>query len=142
MAESLNSGQITVVERERAVAAERESFGSAVTGTSRLLTSLLGRMTGDMSQVQSYEDGTQAVRTDTGDIEALMNVPVREVRQDPYGKLIVVLNDGQVWRQTDSRRVRTPRNTDGLTVNIERGAMGSYFMSLGDSPVSVRASRD
>ena len=56
--------------------------------------------------------------------------------------LIVVLNDGQVWRQTDSRRVRTPRNTDGLTVNIERGAMGSYFMSLGDSPVSVRASRD
>lgn len=142
MADSVSSGQITVVERERAVAAERESFGSAVTGTSRMLTSLLGRMTGDMSQVQSYEDGTRAVRTDSGDIDALMNVPVREVRQDPYGKLIIILNDGQIWRQTDSRRVRPPRNTEGLTVDIERGAVGSFFMSFGDSPVSFRASRD
>ncbi|MGP1274463.1 MAG: hypothetical protein ACQRW7_03475 [Caulobacterales bacterium] len=142
MAEALQSGEISIVERERAVAAERGSFGTATTGTGGFLTALLGRTTGDMSRVQAYGDGTQAVRSDTGEIEALLNVPVQEAGHGQDGKLYVVLSDGQVWRQTDTRRIHLPRNTSGLTVSIRRGAVGSYFMSLSNSPLSVRARRD
>lgn len=142
MAAALEAGEITIVARERAVAAERESFGTTTTGTGGFLSSLLGRTTGDMSRVQAYGDGTQAVRSDTGEIEALLNVPIREAGHGADGKLYVVLADGQVWRQTDTRRIQLPRNTTGLTVSIRRGAVGSYFMSLSNSPLSVRARRD
>jgi hypothetical protein len=139
---ALESGQIAIVERDRAVAAERSSFGSATVGATGFLTSLLGRVTGDTSDVQAYEDGTRAIRSETGDIEALVNVPVREARHAADGKLIIVLEDGQVWRQTDARRLYLPRDISGLTVDIRRGAVGSYFISLSNSPISVRARRD
>lgn len=142
VADAISSGQISVVERRRAEAAERESFGTATIGTGGLLAGLLGRSAGDLSRTQSYDDGAQAVRSDAGEIEALLNVPVREVGHGTDGKLFVVLSDGQVWRQTDTRRIHLPRDVSGLTASIRRGAVGSYFMSLSNSPLSVRARRD
>lgn len=140
---AIDSGALTVVERQRAQAAERDSFGSAVVGTGRFFSSLFDRgSAGSGPQVETYDDGVEAVRAADGDIESLRNVPVRNIRADPYGKLIVTLENGQVWRQIDQRDIRIPRDMNGVTADIHRGAIGSFFMQISTSHSQFRASRD
>ncbi|WP_439634215.1 hypothetical protein [Glycocaulis sp.] len=139
---AISAGELTVVERQRAVVAERNTFGRAVSGTGRIFGSLFSSSGTDLSAEHAYDDGAVAERTPDGDIQALRGVPVSAVRADPYGKLVITLSDGQVWRQTDSRRLPVPRDTDGLTVEIERGALTSFFMRLSSHPTRFRAARD
>lgn len=140
---AISAGELTVVERQRAQAAERDSFGSAVVGTGRFFTSLFSRdSSASGAQVQTFDDGAQLVRGEDGDIEALRGVPVRSVRADPLGKLVVTLENGQVWRQIDQRRIDVPRNMGGVTADITRGAIGSFFMQLSTSHSQFRARRD
>ncbi|MFC4724424.1 hypothetical protein AB6B38_07195 [Glycocaulis abyssi] len=138
---AMSAGELTVLERARAAAAERSTFGTAVAGAGRMFGSLFAGSSA-LPAEQAYDDGAVAVRTESGDIQALLGVPVRAIRTDPLGKLVVTLADGQVWRQTDARRIPVPRNTEGLTVEIERGAMSSHFMRLSTHPVRFRAARD
>jgi hypothetical protein len=139
---AISAGELTVVERQRAVAAERNTFGRAVAGTGRIFGSLFSSGGTELSVEHAYEDGAIAERTEDGDIQALRGVPVRAIRADPFGKLVITLADGQVWRQTDSRRIAVPRDTEGLTVEIERGALTSFFMRLSSHPTRFRAARD
>ncbi|AZU04644.1 hypothetical protein X907_2123 [Glycocaulis alkaliphilus] len=140
---AIGAGELTVVERQRAQAAERDSFGSAVAGTGRFFTSLFSREADAAGpQVQTYEDGAQLIRGADGDIESLRGVPVRSVRADPLGKLVVTLENGQVWRQIDQRRIDVPRDMNGVTADITRGAIGSFFMQLSTSHSQFRARRD
>lgn len=139
---AIGSRQLSVVERQRAVAAERNTFGTAVAGTGRIFSSLFSRGEADLGGEQAYEDGAVAVRSEDGDIQALRGVPVRAIRTDAFGKLVITLADGQVWRQTDNTRVNAPRDVTGLTVEIERGALTSFFMRLSSNPVRFRAARE
>lgn len=50
---------------------------------------------------------------------------VGKVDEDPYGKLIITLSDGQVWKQMDSEQFRL---SAGDTVVISRGFMGSFYL--------------
>ncbi|MCI4645857.1 MAG: hypothetical protein MRY64_13840, partial [Hyphomonadaceae bacterium] len=60
---------------------------------------------------------------------------ITDVDRDAYGKVIVTLENGQVWRQTDSGR--TPRNPEAAL--IKRAALGSYMMKLdGSRAIRVR----
>jgi hypothetical protein len=64
---------------------------------------------------------------------------VRSVRVANDGGLLIELDDGAVWRQTDQRTLgRRPR--PGSKAEIRRGALNSYFMSLDGQP-SLRARR-
>jgi len=71
--------------------------------------------------------------------------PIEEIRAwvtgvqlDPYGKLIVTLDNGQVWSQIDSP---APNLKSGDEVRIRRAAMGSYLLSKVDSKRSSRVRR-
>ncbi|MCC5980343.1 MAG: hypothetical protein JJU26_01360 [Oceanicaulis sp.] len=140
---AVRGDHIVVVEREQAVAAERDSFGLSFANPGRVLASIVGRATGiTESGVQEYEDGVRAVRREDGEIDSLSNLPVRAITQNHRGQLIVTLQNGQVWRQIDNRRVRVPRSVDGVTLDVQRAALGSFFMSLSTSGVQVRAQRD
>ena len=59
-------------------------------------------------------------------------------KKDPYGKLIVSLENGQVWRQTGNStlRIRT-----GDQVYVEEGMLGSYFLSKESSNKRIRVKR-
>ncbi|MGY6661688.1 MAG: hypothetical protein ACXIVO_05150 [Glycocaulis sp.] len=139
---AISAGELTVVERQRAVVAERNTFGRAVSGTGRIFGSLFAGSENEHSVEHAYDDGSVAERTEDGDIQALRGVPVRAIRADPFGKLVITLSDGQVWRQTDSQRVPVPRNVEGVTADIERGAMTSFFMRLSSNRTRFRAARD
>ncbi|MFT4810429.1 MAG: hypothetical protein ACI9LX_003795 [Paraglaciecola sp.] len=63
---------------------------------------------------------------------------VIKIQKAPYGELIITLENGQVWRQTDSIRFRL--STDELVI-IERGSLGSFFIGKEDTNKRIRAKR-
>jgi hypothetical protein len=58
--------------------------------------------------------------------------PITQLKRAPTGELIVTLENGQVWRQTDSTSSRGLRTGDQVTV--KRAAMGSFFLTVAGQP--------
>jgi hypothetical protein len=59
---------------------------------------------------------------------------------NPFGKFIVFLDNGQVWKETDSDTAHFNKN-GANTVTIERGAMGSYNMHINDGNHTYKVTR-
>ncbi len=62
-----------------------------------------------------------------------------EKKKDAYGKWIITLENGQVWRQTDSRRFYFT-NSEQLVV-ISRGIFGSFFLEEPERNDGIRVKR-
>lgn len=75
-------------------------------------------------------------RSKDGSIAGISSTAL-EVSRDAFGKLIITLENGQKWYQTDGGRIRAKT---GDTVAIRAGAMGGYFMQVKKGR-SVRARR-
>lgn len=144
LAGAIDRQDIVVVERDQAIASERDSFGLAFANPARVLASIVGRSAteGRESGLQLYGDGAEAIRNESGEIEVLRGLPVRDIRHDHNNRLVVTLQNGQVWRQTDARRVPIPRPGTPVTLEISRGALGSYFMQASHNSYRMRARRD
>lgn len=56
------------------------------------------------------------------------------------GKIILVLENGETWRQVDSRRVRIVKNQP-LDVTIEAGAFGSHWLKVERGGGAFRAEK-
>lgn len=65
---------------------------------------------------------------------------IRQVGADPYGKYILVLEDGAVWRQTDSRELPIEPRV-GHPIQIRRAAMGSFLANI-NKQTAIRVKRD
>jgi hypothetical protein len=63
---------------------------------------------------------------------------VSSIKKDYYGKLSVELDNSQTWKQSDSNRIRLEV---GERLYIQRGALGSFFMSKDDTNRRVRVKR-
>jgi hypothetical protein len=77
------------------------------------------------------------VRDKHGQIEGLEHLAVARLSKTPYGKLVVKLQNGQVWTQSDTIEIFLPRGTpqEQMTVSISNAALGSHKMQLnGDGP--------
>jgi mannose-6-phosphate isomerase class I len=60
------------------------------------------------------------------------------VKKGTHGKQIITLNNGQVWRQTDSTYLKLRK---GQAIIIKRGAMGSFFIGKHSTNKRIRAKR-
>lgn len=60
------------------------------------------------------------------------------IQPGAYDKLTVTLDNGQVWRQTDSVHVNWK---SGEQVVLERGAFGSFFMKKASGGRGIRVKR-
>ena len=167
--DAVDSGAVVVVEQEAVRAVERESFGLALPSVGALVRALQPGRSGqtqsepeqsdlaealdatsstsesaETSSAASNEAGEATVtyRND-GRIGMIEGLAVRAVRRDAHEKLIVTLENGQVWRQTSSSRVQTPRRRemDELTASIRSAAMGSFVMRLSHNSVGFRVRR-
>ena len=67
-----------------------------------------------------------------------ITVRVSGVKKDPLGKLVLTLDNGQVWVQIDSA---TSRIESGDVVRIRRAALGSYLLAGADGKRSIRVRR-
>jgi|SRR6185312_4646721 len=67
---------------------------------------------------------------------------VTDVAYSPYGKVIVFLDNGQVWRQieADTEHAMLAKN-GGDTITIERGALSSYNMKIEGSNKTYKVKR-
>lgn len=162
-AQALERGDIAIVERRAVREVERDGFGlnlPSLSGIQQVFRRGGGgegeqtaqtevqaqvRRSPDPAepQVETFEDGSRAEYRDDGRLDRITGAPVASVRHTRDG-VIVTLENGQVWRQTDSThvmRVRDRHMEAGLTVEIERGLLGSYFMELSHDRRRMRARR-
>ncbi len=72
-----------------------------------------------------------------GHTEAI-DATLSRVSRNAYGKLVMVLDNGQVWQQIDSTPL-APK--DGSHVQIRRAALDSYFLSTAEGGKSIRVRR-
>lgn len=78
-------------------------------------------------------------RDDDGDVFRV-EMEIERTRTVGYDTIVFYMTNGQVWRQTDSTRVRPPRG-DGHTAEIRRGAMTSYLLRINGSGRAIRVER-
>lgn len=108
-------GEIVVIDRAQAQQAHREAFGLHVPSLSFVTRALAPE---EVDQVRSR---------------------LKSARADAYGKWTFVLEDGAVWRQIAGDLFRDPKA--GQTVVIQRGALGSFKMSVEGQP-TIKVHRD
>ncbi|GAA0358387.1 hypothetical protein GCM10009092_23250 [Bowmanella denitrificans] len=64
-------------------------------------------------------------------------VTLQSKDQDAYGKLILTLTNGQIWKQSDSGNFPIPNGQ----LYIERGMLGAFFLSSDEANRKIRVKR-
>ncbi|MFV0624264.1 hypothetical protein ACBY01_09680 [Sphingomonas sp. ac-8] len=118
LAAARERGEITVLDRERVRAANRSLFG----------------FTAPALDLFAEEEGREKRAEPLREIESV----VKQVAGGSAGLAVLRLEDGSVWRLTESARI-APRVGD--TIRIVRGPLGSYRAAI-DGRRLVRIVRD
>jgi hypothetical protein len=88
----------------------------------------------------NYDYGYERTRAQKLDISELVpfEATIVKVRQHHDGRFSVELNNGQIWRETQGSKVRTPKA--GQLVEVRKGKVGGYRMKIEGVPslASVR----
>ena len=88
----------------------------------------------NQQQAEFGQENNQRLKKFINQIQATIN----KIEKTPYGKLVITLDNQQVWRQTDSTRLNLRKNN---VIIIERGAFGSFFISKENANKRIRAKR-
>ena len=78
-------------------------------------------------------------RTDNGGVFSV-SMNVTNTRTVGYNVTVFYMENGQVWRQTDGRRVRIP-SSDNLTAEIRQAALDSYLLRINGEGRAIRVER-
>lgn len=92
------------------------------------------------SNAMSAEDKfglPKVLREEPGEMESLSG-KVSNVKKTQRGKLVVTLDNGQVWTQTDSDSILLRA---GDQVSIEKGLMGAFFLKVTSGKSRIRVKR-
>jgi hypothetical protein len=114
MDQAETQGEIVVIDKAQASAANRDAFGL---------------------KVPSLRVITRALSPD--EVERLEGV-VRTFREDGSGRYTFGLEGGAVWRQISGDLMRRPRQ--GSKVTIRKGTLGSFLMSV-DGQATIKVTR-
>lgn len=115
------AGEVATVTRAEVEQVKRDSFGFSIPSLPKLALPKLGG--GD----------------DDGEINEIQQAVVG-ARTNPYKKVIITLDNGQVWEQTDSTRIYISKKRPPQNATIKSAAIGSFKMKL-DNGRSFRAKR-
>lgn len=108
------SGAVVIVDQEQVREARRRRFGFT------------------MPSLPMFEFGGGA------EVDNVSST-LRTATQNGFGVWTFVLEDGSVWRQSDSERV-TARLRPGAPVVVRKAAFGSFLMNVNDAP-AIRVNR-
>jgi hypothetical protein len=79
---------------------------------------------------------------DAGDVQSI-EAAVSDIGKSVTGRIIVILDNGQVWRQIDGDKA-TPyirKKVDGVKATVKRGALGSYWVRIEGTRTAFKARR-
>lgn len=137
------SGELVTVTRSEIEAVERDSFGLSLPS----IPFLSRRSSGSGDAVaeaaaapEAAAEGVEVVtRNDDGQITE-MRMRVTSARQ-VHGDWVFTMENGQVWRQTENRRLQVPRATP-FDLVIRSRALGSFTARINDGGRSFRVRRE
>jgi len=163
------SGELTTVLRSEVEAVERDAFGFNLPALPRL-KGLFGG--GDKSsktakpserdaltapviksesasltrEVDANQSLSEAVLRPAREIEDIRNITLGLRSTKEFGgskKIRFYLDNGQVWDQQDTRRVRIPKDKAGRTntVEIRKASLGSYLLRVNGEGAAIRVRR-
>jgi hypothetical protein len=92
---------------------------------------LFGKTTDEVER--TVEEATGDERIDR------LNATVTQLQQYAYNKVLITLDNGQVWKQVDTSNLRLRA---GDTIEIERASLGSFMLRKQGSKRSMRVSRE
>lgn len=81
--------------------------------------------------------GMEAKRVDDNAVDKIY-LEVQSIEEDAYGAIKVTFTNGQVWKQTDSRKFTLKQ---GDTVYIEKAALGSFLLGTDERNAKARVKR-
>lgn len=63
---------------------------------------------------------------------------IKSASQSNYGRWTIVIEDGAVWTQSETRPIRTPK--PGQSIRIRKAALGSFFANV-NNQTAIRVVR-
>lgn len=164
---SENAGELVAVERSEIEAAEEATYGLDIPQfrlprlPSVSLPSMSGTASADLADavaagadpVASTTNSAAASatvaarrveRNDAGEITRIEGLAVQDIGRDAYDRMIITLQNGQVWRQIDDTRVLYSRRQPftEMFVGVRSAALGSHMMQLNGRGRWFRARRE
>ncbi|MEO0550069.1 MAG: hypothetical protein AAFZ91_09115 [Pseudomonadota bacterium] len=120
------TGEVTTISRAEIEEVQRDSFGFSIPSLPKIAMPRFGGNSddGEKEAVEEFNSITAAVT---------------RVRKDSRGKLIIDLDNGQQWKQSDSRRVYLSGG-EADSAEVKKAALGSFRMKL-DGGTAFRVDR-
>lgn len=112
------AGEVTTVSKAEVEEVQREAFGFSLPSLPKLAMPRFG------SDGDKEDDGTINSVT-TG---------VASIKTSKINGLTVTLDNGQVWQQTDTRRVSYSKRKGVEEAEVKKGSFGSFMMKLDGGP--------
>lgn len=116
---------------DRAAAALSATAAAAIADRQREAGGRAEKAAAAAAEAEADRFGSERVRAlrggDDGDA-AELTAAVAQVQRNPEGRVVLVLENGQVWRQADIYPL--PAIRPGSSVTITQGALGSYRVKL------------
>jgi len=114
-------GDVAVVSRQQIQKVEKEAFGLAMPSLPAL-TAATG--------MRAVEKPVQLDR---------VSLAVKSIRKTGDGKVELTMENGQIWRQTDTSRLAS-LGKGPWTAHIRKAALGSFFLNI-DNRTAIKAKR-
>jgi hypothetical protein len=115
------AGEVTTISKAEVEELQKDSFGFSLPSIPRIVMPKFGG----------------------GDEDAELNtvtLAVTEVERLRYDNLRVTLENGQIWEQTDGKRIQFSKRLGVEAAEIKRASFGSFMMKL-DGGASFRVKR-
>jgi hypothetical protein len=151
---SEGSGDVVVVGRDDIEAAEEATYGLDISGLrlpGLMNFNLSGGESTDLANAATPAAGTEAEsashrveRNDAGEITRIEGLAIENLERGAYNRLIVTLQNGQVWRQIDDTRIIYSRRqpVSEMSAAVRSAALGSHLMDLNDRGRWFRVRRE
>lgn len=112
------SGEFATITREEAEEVQRDAFGFTMPSIPKLAMPKFGN---------GRSDG---VKTDGDGQISELELAITSIREDAYGKVMITFENGQVWLQTDSEKVRISKKRPPESAVVKRASLGSFLIRL------------
>jgi len=103
---------------------------SGATAASISQEELFGQSSGEVQRTVDEATGSESIDS--------LGAQITRLQQSGYDKVLITLNNGQVWQQVDTSSLRLKVSDD---VMIERAALGSFMLKKTGSKRTMRVSR-
>lgn len=104
----------------------------AVASSTAVVTSAASTQKNAVEEFGNLEKSKEEQAIDT------IHLTVSKIKKDAYGALKIEFTNGQVWKQTDSRRFKLKPEQ---AVFIKKAALGSFTLGMEDRNTTIRVKR-